>query len=127
VTHIQMHGISNCDSIKKAKQWLKAAGIEFSFRDYKKHPPSVLELQTWSLQVGWELLLNKRGTTWRKLSPAKQEAVSESNICELLAQNPSMIKRPLLTLQAASENRDELALQVFCGFKPEQYAIIFKR
>ena len=122
-----MHGINNCDSIKKAKQWLKAAGIEFSFRDYKKHPPSVLELQTWSLQVGWELLLNKRGTTWGKLSTAQQKAVNESNICELLAQNPSMIKRPLLTLQAASENQDELALQAFCGFKPEQYAIIFKR
>ena len=127
VTHIQMHGLNNCDIIKKAKQWLKAAGIEFSFRDYKKHPPSILELQTWSLQVGWELLLNKRGTTWGKLSTEQQKAVNESNIYELLAQNPSMIKRPLLTLQAASESQDELVLQAFCGFKPEQYAIIFKR
>ncbi|HAW16937.1 MAG TPA: hypothetical protein DCW89_01470, partial [Oceanospirillaceae bacterium] len=81
---------------------------EFSFRDYKKHPPSVLELQTWSHQVGWELLLNKRGTTWRKLSAAQQDAVSESNICELLAQNPSMIKRPLLTLQTIPQDQDEM-------------------
>ena len=123
MTHVQMHGISNCDSIKKAKQWLNNAGIEFDFRDYKKYPPSVLELQVWSHQVGWKVLLNKRGTTWRKLSAAQQGAVSETNICALLAQHPSMIKRPLLTIRT---EQDEAPLQAFCGFKAEQYATIFK-
>ena len=119
-----MHGINNCDTIKKAKKWLTDAGIEFSFRDYKKHPPSVLELQTWSHQVGWELLLNKRGTTWRKLSAAQQDAVNEATVFELLCDNPSMIKRPLLLMHS---EQSDAQIQAFVGFKPQQYATIFKQ
>ena len=115
-----MHGISNCDTIKKAKKWLTDAGIEFSFRDYKKQSPSVIELQHWAAQVGWETLLNKRGTTWRKLPEEEQEAANEATICELLAAHPSMIKRPLLVVQGDPK------IQAFVGFKPEQYATIFK-
>ena len=91
-----MHGIANCDTIKKAKKWLTEAGIDFQFRDYKKQPPSLEELASWSALVGWEILLNKRGTTWRKLDPALHEDLDESKALQLLADNPSMIKRPLL-------------------------------
>jgi len=115
-----MHGISNCDTIKKAKKWLTDAGIDFSFRDYKKHPVTVIELQDWALQVGWEVLLNKRGTTWRKLSAAQQSTVNETTVLKLLCDNPSMIKRPLLVVQGDTE------IQAFVGFKPQQYATIFK-
>ena len=120
-----MHGINSCDTIKKAKKWLTDAGIEFSFRDYKKQPPSVIELQKWATQVGWEVLLNKRGTTWRKLPAEQQEAVNEEpvneeTICELLAAHPSMIKRPLVIVQ------NEQQIQAIVGFKAEQYAIIFQ-
>jgi arsenate reductase len=118
-----MHGINNCDSIKKAKKWLNEAAIEFSFRDYKKHPPSVIELQQWSRQVGWELLLNKRGSTWRKLSEEQQNGVSESTVCALLSEYPSMIKRPLLTIQ---KEQNTLNTEAFVGFKAQQYAHIFK-
>ncbi len=120
---VQMHGISNCDSIKKAKKWLNDATIEFSFRDYKKHPPSVIELQHWCRQVGWELLLNKRGSTWRKLSEEQQNGVSESTVCALLSEYPSMIKRPLLTIQ---KEKNALNTEAFVGFKAQQYAHIFK-
>jgi arsenate reductase len=120
VIQVQMHGISNCDTIKKAKKWLTDAGIKFSFRDYKKQPPSVMELQHWTVQVGWEALLNKRGTTWRKLPAEQQKAVHEATICELLAAHPSMIKRPLIIVQ------NEQHMQAFVGFKPQQYATIFK-
>jgi arsenate reductase len=115
-----MHGISNCDTIKKAKKWLTDAGIDFSFRDYKKHPVTVIELQDWALQVGWEVLLNKRGTTWRKLPAAQQSTVNETTVLKLLCDNPSMIKRPLLIVQGDTE------IQAFVGFKPQQYATIFK-
>ena len=115
-----MHGISNCDTIKKAKKWLTDAGIEFSFRDYKKHPVTTIELQNWALQVGWEVLLNKRGTTWRKLPAAQQSTVNETTVLKLLCDNPSMIKRPLLVVQ------DDTEIQAFVGFKAEQYATIFK-
>jgi len=115
-----MHGISNCDTIKKAKKWLTDAGIEFSFRDYKTHPITVIELQQWALQIGWETLLNKRGTTWRKLPAALQSTVNETTVLQLLCDNPSMIKRPLLVVQSDTE------IQAFVGFKPQQYATIFK-
>lgn len=117
---VKMHGISNCDSIKKAKTWLHDADIEFSFRDYKKNPPSLIEVQAWAQQVGWEQLLNKRGTTWRKLPEVVQNNVNQTNVCGLLLEQPSMIKRPLLVIE------DEQQIQVVMGFKPQQYANIFK-
>ncbi|MFQ3303485.1 MAG: arsenate reductase [Candidatus Paceibacteria bacterium] len=123
MTQVHMHGISNCDTIKKAKKWLTDAGIEFSFRDYKQHPPSVIELQSWSYQVGWEELLNKRGTTWRKLSEEQQDACNETTVCVLLSEQPSMIKRPLLVIQ---RQQDGQQIQAFVGFKAGQYATIFK-
>ncbi len=119
MTQVQMHGISNCDTVKKAKKWLTDAGIEFNFRDYKKQPPSVIELEGWAHQVGWELLLNKRGTTWRKLPAAQQDAVNEATICELLAAHPSMIKRPLMIVQ------NEQHVRTVVGFQADQYATIF--
>jgi len=120
VNHVLMHGISNCDTIKKAKKWLLAQGIEFSFRDYKKQPPSLEELREWSLILGWEELLNKRGSTWRKLPEEVQISVNETNVFALLHDNPSMVKRPLLVVQNATQ------IDAFLGFKPEQYATIFK-
>jgi len=120
VTQAHMHGISNCDTIKKAKKWLMDAGIEFDFRDYKKQPPSVDELQQWMTLCDWELLLNKRGTTWRKLPIEEQDAVTPANVCQLLADHPSMIKRPLLIMQSQTQ------IQAIVGFKAEQYATIFE-
>lgn len=119
LNQLQMHGISNCDTIKKAKTWLNDAGLEFSFRDYKKLPPSTQELQSWAALVGWENLLNKRGTTWRKLPTQTQQSVNEHTVCALLSENPSMIKRPVLVMQ------DQNNIQVWVGFKADQYATIF--
>jgi len=120
VTHVKMHGISNCDTIKKAKKWLLDQGIECDFRDYKKQPPAAQELREWGLIVGWEALLNKRGTSWRKLPEEVQSSVTEENVFVLLCGNPSMIKRPLLVVQNGTH------IDAFVGFKPEQYAAIFK-
>ncbi|MDC9720846.1 MAG: Spx/MgsR family RNA polymerase-binding regulatory protein [Gammaproteobacteria bacterium] len=126
MTQVQMHGISNCDTIKKAKKWLVDASIEFDFRDYKKQPPSRNELQQWIGHVGWETLLNKRGTTWRKLSTAQQDAVNEDTVCALLEEYPSMIKRPLLVMQPHQAKQNDQQIQAFVGFNAEQYTTIFK-
>ena len=96
LSDITMHGIANCDTIKKAKKWLTEAGIAYDFRDYKKQPPSVSEIENWAKLVSWEQLVNKRGTTWRKLDPAIQASISAELAPKLLADNPSMIKRPLV-------------------------------
>ena len=119
-----MHGINNCDTIKKAKKWLTDAGIEFSFRDYKNHPVTVAELEDWASKVGWKVLLNKRGTTWRKLPATQQSNVNEATVFELLCDNPSMIKRPLLLMHS---EQSDAQIQAFVGFKPQQYATIFKQ
>lgn len=96
LSDITMHGIANCDTIKKAKKWLADTGIAYDFRDYKKQPPSVSEIENWTKLVSWEQLVNKRGTTWRKLDPALQNSVNADSAPQLLADNPSMIKRPLV-------------------------------
>lgn len=96
LSDITMHGIANCDTIKKAKKWLTEAGIAYDFRDYKKQPPGVSEIENWTKLVAWEQLVNKRGTTWRKLDPALQNSVNADSAPQLLADNPSMIKRPLV-------------------------------
>ena len=96
LSDITMHGIANCDTIKKAKKWFTEAGIAYDFRDYKKQPPSASEIENWTKLVDWEQLVNKRGTTWRKLDPALQNSVTADSAPQLLADNPSMIKRPLV-------------------------------
>ena len=111
MTDIIMHGIASCDTVKKAKVWLQQADVAFAFRDYKKQPPELAELQVWSQQVGWETLLNKRGTTWRKLDPSLQADLDEAKALQLLVQNPSMIKRPVLVRGKRIE----------VGFKADQY------
>lgn len=93
---VEMFGIPNCDTIKKARQWLEAQNIEYQFHDYKKEGVDAHLLEEWSEAVGWERLLNRRGTTWRKLSDEAKEGVDESEAIALMVEHPSMIKRPVL-------------------------------
>jgi len=93
---VHMYGIANCDTIKKAKKWLAEHDIDYVFHDYKKEGVDAALLQTWCAQVGWEVLLNKRGTTWRKLPDADKNELDESKAQGLLVEHASMIKRPVL-------------------------------
>ncbi|MDQ6954155.1 MAG: ArsC family reductase [Mariprofundaceae bacterium] len=93
---IHMYGIANCDTIKKGKKWLLEHKIDYVFHDYKKEGVDKDVLCAWSQQVGWEVLLNKRGTTWRKLPDTDKESVDEGKALRLLAEHTSMIKRPVL-------------------------------
>ncbi|MFT3954788.1 MAG: ArsC family reductase [Piscinibacter sp.] len=92
-----LYGIPNCDTVKRARAWLAAQGVEVGFHDYKKQGVPEAELRAWVKRLGWETLLNRKGTTWRKLDAATQAAVvdADSAIALMLAQ-PSVIRRPVL-------------------------------
>lgn len=94
---IQLYGIPNCDTVKKARAWLADQGIDAGFHDYKKQGVPEAELRAWVTRLGWEALLNRKGTTWRKLDAATQSGVvdADSAIALMLAQ-PSVIRRPVL-------------------------------
>jgi len=110
---ITMYGIKNCDTIKKARTWLENHKIAYDFHDYKTAGVERAQLEAWSKTVGWEALLNRAGTTFRKL-PDKDKAVAdEKKAIALMLAQPSMIKRPVLDL-----GRGKLIV----GFKPEVYA-----
>ncbi len=93
----QVYGIPNCDTVKKAVTWLTDHKIGFEFNDYKKKGITAKKLKLWSKQVGWEVLLNKKGTTWKNIDPAVQATITnEKAAISLLVENTSMIKRPLV-------------------------------
>ena len=93
---IKLYGIANCDTIKKARTWLNDNGIDYEFHDYKKLGVPEDALKKWCKQLGWEALLNKRGTTWRKLDDKVRDNVTEESARQIMLDNPSIIKRPLL-------------------------------
>ncbi|OHB35414.1 MAG: arsenate reductase [Phenylobacterium sp. RIFCSPHIGHO2_01_FULL_70_10] len=112
---VQLYGIRNCDTMKKAWTWLDAHGVAYDFHDYKKEGVARETLEDWVDRLGWETLLNRAGTTFRKLPEAdRAELHAEKAIALMLAQ-PSMIKRPVLK---AGE-------QIQVGFRPDAYAALF--
>jgi len=92
-----VYGIKNCDTVKKALTWLTAHKIAFDFHDYKTQSITESKLKTWAAQVGWEVLLNKKGTTWRKLDEKTQASVTnEKAAIAVMLANTSIIKRPVI-------------------------------
>ena len=109
---ITIYGIKNCDTMKKARAWLDGHGVAYSFHDYKTEGIAKDKLKGWSDEVGWETLLNRAGTTFRKLPDAEKEGLNECKALALMLAQPSMIKRPVL----------DLGGKLLVGFKPEIYA-----
>ena len=107
-----MYGIPNCDTIKKARKWLEANGVDYKFHDYRKQGVPEKNLRQWVKQAGWETLLNRRGTTWRKLPEDVRENIDEASALEIMMDNPSAIKRPVL-------EADNVLL---IGFKEDEYS-----
>ncbi len=112
---VEIYGIPNCDTIRKARRWLDAHDIDFRFHDYKKEGASVQQLSEWAHRVGWEKLLNRRGTTWRKLSDAEKSDVTEAQAIALMSAHPSLIKRPVLV------SHDQIEV----GFSEQRYESLF--
>ncbi len=113
---ITMFGIRNCDTIKKARKWLETEGIDYQFHDYKKDGLSTEMLNCWLQDLDWEALLNKRGTTWRKLPEDAKESIDQASAVKIMLENSSIIKRPLLIDDADNK---------LLGFKAEQYQAFF--
>jgi len=111
---IKVYGIPNCNSVKKAITWLKENNREFEFHDFKKEGVNADQLKSWSAAFGWEQVLNKKGTTWKKLTPEQQSAVvDEASAAAVMIAAPSMIKRPVIL------NDDK---PVLLGYDEERYA-----
>ncbi|HTC01442.1 MAG TPA: ArsC family reductase [Ferruginibacter sp.] len=92
-----VYGIPNCDTVKKSLDWLKKNKIDYEFHDYKKSGITKAKLEAWSKKVGWEVLVNKKGTTWRKLTREDQEKVTtQSAAIKVMMENNSIIKRPVV-------------------------------
>ena len=106
-----LYGIPNCDTIRKARRWLAEAGIEYHFHDYRKTPLEQTTLQQWAKELGWEALLNRRGTTWRQLDPQQRANIDEQKAITLMLAQPALIKRPLL----------DTGKTRLLGFSSEQY------
>ncbi len=94
---ITVYGIPNCSTVKKARVWLDDQGLAYQFHDFKKAGVPESQVPTWITQAGWEKLVNRQGTTWRKLDPAVQQAVVDAaSATQLMLANPSVIKRPVV-------------------------------
>lgn len=92
---IELYGIPNCDSVKKARAWLGANGIAYAFHDYRKEGADPARLARWAGAAGWRKLLNTRGTTFRQLPDPDRAAIDEARALALMAAQPSLIKRPV--------------------------------
>ena len=97
---ITVFGIKNCDTVKKARAWLDAHAIAYAFHDYKIAGIDEPRLRDWAAELGWERLLNRAGTTFRKLAEADKAGIDEDKAIALMLAQPSMIKRPVLDLGA---------------------------
>jgi arsenate reductase (glutaredoxin) len=112
---VTIYGIKNCDTMKKARAWLDGRGVAYVFHDYKDAGVARSKLEAWTKQVGWEVLLNRAGTTFRALSDKDKDGLTEKKAITLMAAQPSMIKRPVL----------ETGGKLLVGFKPEVYEAAF--
>ena len=108
---IKIYGIPNCDTMKKARKWLEKNNLEYEFHDYKKSGVPENKLKLWVKSAGWDIVLNKRGTTWRKLDDDVKNSIDETSSIKVMIDNASAIKRPILE----SGNR------LLIGFKEDEY------
>ncbi len=109
---VAIYGIKNCDTMKKARAWLDQHSVAYAFHDYKASGIEAARLRLWANKVGWETLLNRAGTTFRKLDDADKAGIDEAKALTLMQAQPSLIKRPVLEADGA----------LLVGFKPESYA-----
>jgi len=110
-----IYGIPNCDTMKRARAWLDAKKVAYDFHDYKKAGIDKATLEGWARKLGWEVLLNRAGTTFKKLPDADKDGITEKKAIALMLAQPSMIKRPVLDAKG----------KLTVGFKPDEYNKLF--
>jgi Spx/MgsR family transcriptional regulator len=111
-----LYGVKNCDTMKKARAWLDKHGVAYDFHDYKSRGIDKERLEGWAKKAGWEKLLNRAGTTFKKLPDKDKAAITEAKAIKLMLAQPSMIKRPVLELPRG---------KLLVGFRPEEYEKTF--
>jgi arsenate reductase (glutaredoxin) len=112
----RLYGIKNCDTIKKAKKWLDTNNIDFEFHDFRVQGIDKKLIENWLTQIDWQLLLNTRGTTWRKLPESERDGINKTSAIKLMLEHPAIIKRPVLTVKN----------KYYVGFKDKDYEQVFK-
>ena len=115
MSEIVLYGIANCDTIKKARIWLQDRNIDFEFHDYRKNGLEPALLHSLVGVLGWETMLNRRGTTWRNLPESTKTRIDEARAIEAMQHNPALIKRPILDVNG----------NLHLGFNSQQYEVIF--
>jgi arsenate reductase len=113
---VTIYGIKNCDTMKKARSWLESKKVAHAFHDYKAAGIDKATLEGWVKNVGWQVLINRAGTTFRKLPDADKEDITEKKAVALMLAQPSLIKRPVLDAKG----------RLTVGFKPEEYEALFE-
>lgn len=114
---VTIYGIKNCETMKKARAWLETRGVAYVFHDYKAEGIERGTLEGWARELGWEVLLNRAGTTFRKLPDEDKAGLTHKKAIALMLEQPSLIKRPVLNAGG----------KLLVGFKPEQYVDTFGR
>ena len=112
-----LYGIPNCDTVRQARAWLDARKIAYDFHDYKKSGADAKRLAAWCETLGWEIVINRKGTTFRKLADSQKSDLDAPKAITLMLQHPSMIKRPIIDHPSG----------VLAGFTPEAWGAAFKR
>ena len=112
---LTIYGIKNCDTMKRARAALDKKGVAYDFHDYKAKSIDRAKLEGWAKKAGWETLLNRAGTTFKKLPDKEKEGITEKKAIALMLAQPSMIKRPVLELGGG---------KILVGFKPEEYSAL---
>jgi arsenate reductase len=110
-----LYGIPNCDTVRKARRWLDTHGVDYRFHDFRKDGLTRKQLQDWEGRLGWETLLNRRGTTWRQLPQAMRDSVDRNTALRIMLEHPASIRRPVL------EHAETLQL----GFCDDAYRKLF--
>ena len=106
-----LYGIRNCDTVRKARRWLDDSGVEYTFHDVRSDGLDKKTLQAWEKQLGWDRLLNRRGTTWRKLPETVREGIDRTSALQIMLDHPAIIKRPVLAV----------GKQLYVGFSADDW------
>jgi arsenate reductase len=112
---MKVYGIRNCDTVKKARKWLDEQGVTYQFHDFRKDGLDPGLLAQWEQQLGWDRLINRRGTTWRKLPEEVRDTMSDQSAHAVMLENPAIIKRPVIEHKST----------VFVGFNADEWAALF--